>query len=589
MHLGIGILSGVIASAFTVAQLLSAPMWGRFSDKFGRRPALLVALGAAGVAYVVFGFADSLWVLFLSRIVQGAGGGTVGVIQAYVADSTEPEHRARSLGWLSAATNLGVALGPVVGAFAVVLGAEGPPAGRRTSCAWARRRRASSPRCCAPSRSSSPGSTCTSRRRQHHPSRSAAVARGGASRMFTHSGEPASRLIWIYAIAIGAFQGTFPVLALFLNDKFQVTEKTIGYFFMYIGSISVFARVLLLGKLVDRLGEARLSRFGLVLLALGLGTMPLAPNLLFLALSVALLPLGTAFTFPCVTALLSRVIRPAERGLYMGVQQSFGGVSRIIAPLVGRLRVRHARHGRPVLHRRGDCPGDHFARPGARPIRQASGAITRLPDEDDMTLALDGVRIVDLTQVMAGPFCTMLLADLGADVIKVEPPGGDLSRSMGGRRLHMKGKDHAPFIALNRNKRSIVLDLKLPADRDHLLTMLADADVLVENFRPGVAERLGIGFSTFATKNPRLIYCSISGFGQSGPWADRPGFDLIAQGMSGVMSVTGTADGKPVKCGIPISDLGGGPVRGERHPGRALRARENRPGQRWRRRCSRPR
>lgn len=175
-----------------------------------------------------------------------------------------------------------------------------------------------------------------------------------------------------------------------------------------------------------------------------------------------------------------------------------------------------------------------------------------------MTLALDGIRIVDLTQVMAGPFCTMLLADLGADVIKVEPPGGDLSRSIGGRRLHMKGKDHAPFIALNRNKRSIVLDLKLPADRDHLLTMLDDADVLVENFRPGVAERLGMGFATVASRNPRLIYASISGFGQTGPWADRPGFDLIAQGMAGVMSVTGTADGNPVKCGIPISDLAAG-------------------------------
>ena len=194
-----------------------------------------------------------------------------------------------------------------------------------------------------------------------------------------------------------------------------------------------------------------------------------------------------------------------------------------------------------------------------------------------MTPPLDGVRVVDLTQVMAGPFCTMLLADLGADVIKVEPPGGDLSRSMGGRRLHMKGKDHAPFIALNRNKRSIVLDLKVPSDRDRLLALVADADVLVENFRPGVAERLGVGFATVATSNPRLIYCSISGFGQSGPWADRPGFDLIAQGMAGVMSVTGDADGTPVKCGIPISDLGGRPVCGQRHPGRAPRARENRP------------
>lgn len=175
-----------------------------------------------------------------------------------------------------------------------------------------------------------------------------------------------------------------------------------------------------------------------------------------------------------------------------------------------------------------------------------------------MTLALGGVRVVDLTQVMAGPFCTMLLADLGADVIKVEPPGGDLSRSMGGRRLHMKGKDHAPFLALNRNKRSIVLDLKQPSEHEQLLALVADADVLVESFRPGVVERLGIGFQAVAARNERLVYASISGFGQSGPWADRPGFDLIAQGMSGVMSVTGYPDGTPVKCGIPISDLAAG-------------------------------
>src|SRR5712671_1767893 len=122
LHFGIGIISGFIVAAFTVAQLLSAPMWGRFSDRVGRRPTLLIALGAAGIAYLIFGFAHSLLVLFLSRIVQGAGGGTVGVIQAYVADSTDPKDRARALGWLSATTNLGVALGPVLGSFALALG-----------------------------------------------------------------------------------------------------------------------------------------------------------------------------------------------------------------------------------------------------------------------------------------------------------------------------------------------------------------------------------------------------------------------------------------------------------------------------------
>ena len=121
-RLGIGIITAVIVSAFTVAQLLSAPMWGRFSDRVGRRPTLIIALAASAVAYLIFGFAHSLFLLFLSRIVQGAGGGTVGVIQAYVADTTKPEDRARALGWLSATTNLGVALGPVLGSFAVWLG-----------------------------------------------------------------------------------------------------------------------------------------------------------------------------------------------------------------------------------------------------------------------------------------------------------------------------------------------------------------------------------------------------------------------------------------------------------------------------------
>src|SRR6185295_5708274 len=122
MHFGVGIIIGFIVASFTFAQLLSAPMWGRFSDRVGRRPTLLIALGASAIAYLIFGFAHSLLLLFLSRLVQGAGGGTVGVIQAYVADSTDPKDRARALGWLSATTNLGVALGPVLGSFAIALG-----------------------------------------------------------------------------------------------------------------------------------------------------------------------------------------------------------------------------------------------------------------------------------------------------------------------------------------------------------------------------------------------------------------------------------------------------------------------------------
>ena len=331
INMGIGVITAVMVSAFTIAQLVSAPIWGRFSDKFGRRPALLVALGASALAYLVFGFANSLWILLLSRIVQGAGGGTVGVIQAYVADSVEPSQRARSLGWLSAATNLGVALGPVVGAFAVSLGDAGITHGLNEPVGHAMPGIIAALMCA--SAAVFAWRYLPESRAEHHPHAERKTSRQALSRVISHSGEPASRLIWIYAITMGAFNGVTAVLALFLAYRFQVTEKTIGYFFMYIGTISVFTRVLLLGKAVDRFGEARLSRFGMVLLAMGLGGMPLVSSLWGLAFFVALIPLGTAFTFPCVTGLLSRVIASHERGLYMGVQQTFGGLARVVAPL----------------------------------------------------------------------------------------------------------------------------------------------------------------------------------------------------------------------------------------------------------------
>jgi len=338
MHLGIGTVVAMLVSTFTVAQLLSAPVWGRFSDRFGRRPALLVALGASAIAYVIFGFASSLALLFISRIVQGAGGGTVGVIQAYVADSVEPEQRARGLGWLSAATNLGVALGPVLGSFAITLGnkvcnLQGGESPALHSVGHAMPGLFAALLCVVNMAFAWRYLRESHQLGEHHATQKPRSSREAVLHVVQHSGEPASRLIWIYAISMGAFQGVTAVLALFLADRFQVTEQTIGYFFMYIGSISVFTRVLLLGKAVDRLGEPRLSRIGVVLLAVGLGAMPLARTLPVLALTVAFIPLGTAFLFPCVTALLSRVISSRERGLYMGVQQSFGGVARIIAPL----------------------------------------------------------------------------------------------------------------------------------------------------------------------------------------------------------------------------------------------------------------
>ncbi|MCC0806214.1 CoA transferase [Methylobacterium sp. W2] len=175
--------------------------------------------------------------------------------------------------------------------------------------------------------------------------------------------------------------------------------------------------------------------------------------------------------------------------------------------------------------------------------------------EEPRPLPLAGIRVLDVTQVMAGPFCSMLLGDLGADVIKVEPPGtGDQTRSAMG--FKMKGPDSMGFLNMNRNKRSLALNLKSDAGRDLLLDMAATADVLVENYRPGVMARLGLGYEAMRARNPGLIYASISGFGQSGPWAKRPGYDLMAQAMSGVMSVTGHPGGPPVKAGVPVADIG---------------------------------
>ncbi|HEY8357851.1 MAG TPA: CoA transferase [Ramlibacter sp.] len=170
-------------------------------------------------------------------------------------------------------------------------------------------------------------------------------------------------------------------------------------------------------------------------------------------------------------------------------------------------------------------------------------------------LPLAGVRVLDISQVMAGPYACMLLGDLGADVVKIEPPvTGDQTRgSMG---FKMKGADSLGFINMNRNKRSITLDLKSPAGKEVLLKLAKDADILIENYRPGALRRLGLGYDVLREVNPRLVYTSISGFGQTGPWSDRPGFDLMAQAMSGVMSVTGYPDSPPVKAGVPVADIG---------------------------------
>ena len=315
---------GALVAAFSVAQLLSAPAWGLMSDRYGRRPAILFGLIVSALAYVMFAFAGTLWMLFVSRIIQGLGGGTIGVVQAYVADISAPEERAKSLGWLSAVTSLGAVIGPALGSLLVRFGGQTAPGlGSAVLCvlvsmfAWKFLRE---------SRSDTQQFEAL-HSKEHH---GAAAIRS----VITHPHEPASRLIWIYAIAIGAFYGTTPMLPLILSARLGVTDQNVGYFVMYLGGIGVIVRTLILGRMIEWLGEANLARVGLISLAIGLAMVSKIVSYPTMLISLTLMPLGTAFIFPCITAMLSRVVPEKQRGLYMGVQHTFGGVSRVAFPLI---------------------------------------------------------------------------------------------------------------------------------------------------------------------------------------------------------------------------------------------------------------
>jgi len=335
----------VLVSAFSAMQLVSAPLWGRVSDRYGRKPALLIGLGASAIAYVVFAYADSYWLLLLSRAVQGAGGGTTAVIQAYVTDSVEPRNRAKGLGWLSAATNAGVVLGPAIGSWSQGFNDHAPGLVAAVLCAL---NVLFAARFLAESRSVSAADRA---RRKPSSKTSTAVLQVATWR---HLGDPASRLIWMYSIGIGAWYGVSALLTLYLGRAFNVTAESIGPFYSYIGALNIVFRLLVLGWAVDRLGEMRTARFGATALALGLAFIPFTSPVHFahltyltIALALALIPLGTALNFPCVTATLSRVVSDDDRGLYLGVQQTYGGLARVLYPLAAGAASDHFGIGAP--------------------------------------------------------------------------------------------------------------------------------------------------------------------------------------------------------------------------------------------------
>lgn len=318
---------GMLISAFSVAQLLSAPAWGRFSDRSGRRPAILLGLAISAAAYLVFAFADSLVLLLVSRVVQGVGGGTIGVVQAYVADASAPEDRAKSLGWLSAATSLGAIIGPAIGSLLVQVGGRAAPGlGAAALClgvavfAWKFLQE--------PRHETDSGS---------HTAMHPITGRAAVTGVLTHPRATTSRLILIYAIAIGGFYGTGALFPLIVAERFGITESTIGYLVMYFGGMGLLVRATILGPIVERVGEVRLCRVGLSMLAVGLALLGVARSWPVLIVSITLMPLGTAFTFPCVTAMLTHAVHRRERGLYLGVQATYGGISRVAFPLLGGL------------------------------------------------------------------------------------------------------------------------------------------------------------------------------------------------------------------------------------------------------------
>lgn len=326
---------GWIIASFSIAQLVSAPVWGRLSDRYGRRPALLIGLSASAAAYVVFGLADSVWLLFLSRIVQGAGGGTTGVAHAYVADTIAPENRARALGWLSAATAGGVMLGPVIGSLASHWGREAPGFLAAFLCvinvafAW---------KWLPESRQ--PGA-------DSHRATGEVSVWTLSLRILSHPFERISSLVWIYSTGMLAFTGLTGVLALFLGARFGVTEKTIGYFFLYVGALSLVMRSLILGPVVKRIGELGAIRAGSLLLVAGLAVYPLSPNLWVLAAVIPFVPVGTALLFPSTTSLLSARSNESEVGTIMGIAQTFAGIARVAAPVIATSLFQRAGQAAP--------------------------------------------------------------------------------------------------------------------------------------------------------------------------------------------------------------------------------------------------
>ncbi len=325
---------GLMVSAYAVAQLATAPAWGRLSDGRGRRPMMMLGVTIAASAHALFGLACSDWamskfdaqglitLLFLSRFVQGAGGASTAVVQAYVGDTVVPEERAKALGWITAATSAGVMIGPALGSAVSNFGPSTPGLAAAGLCVvnlfFVQR--------------FLPESASVENRQRARSTPSGSL-RTKMLQVLAHPRQPVARLILIYTIAMMAFMAMNAVLALYMQARFGFTEKSIGYLYTAVGTISLVMRSLVLGPAVRRFGERGVMRLGLAALAVGFALQPASPHLALFAFAILFIPVGTALLFPATTSLVQRYSERHEFGSTMGVQQAYGGVARLIGPI----------------------------------------------------------------------------------------------------------------------------------------------------------------------------------------------------------------------------------------------------------------
>ena len=313
---------GVLVSAFALASMATAPLWGRLADRSGRRPALLLGLLVSAGGYLVFGVAQSLELLLLGRLVQGAGAGTVPVVFAYIADSVTGERRAEGIGWVTAVTSSAAMVGPAVGSFAAQVHPVGPGAvaaalslaAAAFALAWL------------------PESRQRGEGEQAGETRYSIL--GAVGRVVARPLRPLNLLIWIYAAGQIGMAGMTAIIGLYLGRRFGVDESNIGLFFFYLGGLSIAFRVLVLGRAVRRWGEVTVLRVGAVSFGVGLIATPFATGLWALGAAIFLVPLGTSLLFPCTTSQVSkRAPGSGVVGQVLGVQQAYGNASKIAAPL----------------------------------------------------------------------------------------------------------------------------------------------------------------------------------------------------------------------------------------------------------------